>query len=144
MSSHLQWMLIRNNSSFLVRGGHGQTFTTEPNNVSGRNSFRFNGLVHRKTVGVAPSADKKGVVLTTRKSTHRHKPAKSLNRATFQNAAGPRRVLGKIRNTLRQTRYRKDLKTAVLRRASALLRAQQPRVAKAAAAEKKPAAAKAQ
>jgi hypothetical protein len=74
--------------------------------------------------------------LTTRKQVNRNKPAKSLNRVTFKNASGPRRVLSKIRSTLRNTRYRKDLKTAVLRRASSLLRAQQPKVAKAAAAAK--------
>ena len=143
MSSHLQWMVIRNNSAYLVKGGHGQTFTTEPNNVKGKNSYRFNGLVHKKTVGVEATSDKKGVVLTTRKQSFRNKPAKSLNRVTFQNAAGPRRVLSKIRKTLRQTRYRKDLKNATLKRASALLRAQKPKAVKA-AAEKKPATKKAE
>lgn len=69
--------------------------------------------------------------MTTRKHTARNRPAKSLNKVTFQHAAGPRRVLGKIRTTLRQTRYRKDLKTIALRRASALLQAQRPKVAKA-------------
>lgn len=38
----------------------------EPNNLKGKNSYRFNGLVHDKTVGVTAAADKKGVVLTTR------------------------------------------------------------------------------
>jgi len=38
----------------------------EPNNLKGKNSFRFNGLVHNKTVGVSASSDKKGIVLTTR------------------------------------------------------------------------------
>lgn len=48
----------------------------------------------------------------------------------FQTSSGPRRVLGKIRNTLRSTRYRKDLKNAALRKASALLRAQQTKTVK--------------
>ena len=34
--------------------------------MKGKNSFRFNGLVHNKTVGVSATSDKKGVVLTTR------------------------------------------------------------------------------
>ena len=107
--------------------------------MKGKNSFRFNGLVHSKTVAVEPSADKKGVVLTTRKQSGRNKPGKNANKVTFQTSSGPRRVLGKIRKTLRTTRYRKDLKTATLRKASALLRAQQTKTAKAApaAAEKK-------
>lgn len=110
--------------------------------MKGKNSFRFSGLVNAKTVGVEPSADRKGVVLTTRKQTHRNKPAKNSNRVTFQAASGPRRVLSKIRTTLRQTKYRKDLKTAALRRASALLRAQRPKAVKAEKA--KPAAKKAE
>jgi hypothetical protein len=28
MSSHLQWMCIRNNSAFLYKGAHGKTFST--------------------------------------------------------------------------------------------------------------------
>ena len=87
----MQWLLIRNNSSFIVKGAHNHTFTTvsfllaiyylinfqlisssfltklkEPNNLKGKNSFRFNGLVHNKTVGVSATSDKKGVVLSTR------------------------------------------------------------------------------
>ena len=107
--------------------------------MKGKNSFRFSGLVQEKTVGVTPSADGKGVVLTTRKTTHRNKPAQNSNRVTLQTASGPRRVLGRIRTTLRQTRYRKDLKMTALRRASALLRAQRQ---KAAAPAAKPAPAK--
>jgi hypothetical protein len=42
--------------------------------------------------------------------------------------------LGKIRTTLRKTKYRKDLKTLALRRASALLNGQKT---KAVPAEKK-------
>ncbi len=28
MSSHLAWMVVRNNSAFLLKGGHGQTLST--------------------------------------------------------------------------------------------------------------------
>jgi len=122
MSSHLQWMLLRNNSCFLLRGAHGQTFTTEPNNLKGKNSFRHNGLIHKKTVGI--EASKSGIVLITRKQSCRQKPAKSLKRVSFKNLSGSRRVLGKIRSTLGKNCYRKDLKATALRRASALLRAQ--------------------
>ncbi|MEQ2203596.1 60S ribosomal protein L28 [Xenoophorus captivus] len=88
MSSHLQWMVIRNCSSFLIKR-NGQTYSTvstcrtpknrrpiglrvifllqEPNNLKSRNSFRFNGLVHKKTVGVQPAADGKGVVVVLKR-----------------------------------------------------------------------------
>lgn len=42
----------------------------ESNNLNNVSTFRYSGLVHRKTVGVAPSTDKKGftVALKTRKN----------------------------------------------------------------------------
>ncbi len=74
-------MVIRSNSSFLRKRKLG-TFTTvcieifihlclilihfkEPNNLKNRNSFRLNGLVHPKVVGVEAVADGKGVVFST-------------------------------------------------------------------------------
>lgn len=39
----------------------------EPNNLKARNAFRFNGLIHRKTVGVEQAADGKGVVIILKK-----------------------------------------------------------------------------
>jgi len=39
----------------------------EPNNLKARNAFRFNGLIHRKTVGIEPAADGKGVVVVLKK-----------------------------------------------------------------------------
>ena len=38
----------------------------EPNNLKGRNSFRYNGLVQRRTVGVEPAPDGKAVILVTK------------------------------------------------------------------------------
>ena len=38
----------------------------EPSNLKAKNSFRYNGLVRKKTVGVEPCKDGKGVVLVTR------------------------------------------------------------------------------
>ena len=110
----------------------------ESNNLKGVNSFRYNGIVHAKTVGVNLSADKKSVVMTTKKQSAKNKPAKSLNNVSFKIASGPRRVLSKIRNTIRGTRYRKDLKGLALRRASALMTGQKT---KAVPAEKKTVAA---
>ena len=66
MSAHLQWMVVRNCSSFLIKRNK-QTYSTEPNNLKARNSFRYNGLIHRKTVGVEPAADGKGVVVVMKR-----------------------------------------------------------------------------
>lgn len=100
MSAHLQWMVVRNCSSFLLKrnnqtystvsGGKTPTkprrawkaspemsrlfsflnekpFSQEPNNLKARNSFRYNGLIHRKTVGVEPAPDGKGIVVVLKK-----------------------------------------------------------------------------
>jgi large subunit ribosomal protein L28e len=66
-----------------------------------------------------------------------YKPANSLNKVEFKVSTGPRRVLSKIRSSIRKNHYRNDLKTTALRRASALLRGQRPRAAAAASTEKK-------
>nr|ACD65130.1 putative 60S ribosomal protein RPL28 [Novocrania anomala] len=127
MSAALQWMIIRNNSSFLLKGNK-QTLSREPNNLKGRNSFRYNGLVHQKTIGVEPCADGKGVVLVTRKSTGWRKPVKAFTRTELKR--GSRRSLNTIRKTIRNNRYRKDLKMSALRRASMILKSQRPVIIK--------------
>ncbi|KAL7844859.1 hypothetical protein SRHO_G00233980 [Serrasalmus rhombeus] len=127
MSSHLQWMVIRNNSSFLIKR-NGQTYSTEPNNLKARNAFRFNGLVHRKTVGVEQAADGKGVVVILKKRAGQRKPVKSYEKITINKNS--RTTLNRLRNIIRKNSYRKDLCMAALRRASAILRSQKPVVVK--------------
>ena len=63
MSSELIWNVIRANNSFL-KTSNGVTFTKEPNNLTGKNSFKFSGLANQKTVGI--TVDNKKVVMTTR------------------------------------------------------------------------------
>merc|ERR1711931_42677 len=123
MSADLQWMIIRNNSSFLLKGS-GQTFSTEANNLKGRNSYRYNGLVRQKTIGIEPASDGKGVVLVTKKRGGYRKPASRENRVELK--SGSRATLSTIRKSIRKGRYRKDLKMAALRRASAILKSQKP------------------
>ena len=120
-SSHVQWMVIRNNSAFLQKRKLG-TFTNEPNNLRNRNSFRLNGLIHPKVVGVEAVKDGKGVVFSTGSIKNIRKPAKRLRKVKLTKDS--RRTLTSIRRTIRSQRYRKDLKMAALRRASALLRGQ--------------------
>uniref|UniRef100_W5M5F9 Large ribosomal subunit protein eL28 n=2 Tax=Lepisosteus oculatus TaxID=7918 RepID=W5M5F9_LEPOC len=127
MSAHLQWMVIRNCSSFLLKR-NGQTYSTEPNNLKSRNSFRFNGLVHRKTVGVEPAADGKGIVVVLKKRAGQRKPATSYEKITVNKNS--RATLSSLRHIIRKNKYRKDLRMAALRRASALLRSQKPVVVK--------------
>ncbi|XP_032905302.1 60S ribosomal protein L28 [Amblyraja radiata] len=127
MSSHLQWMVVRNCSSFLIKRNR-QVYSTEPNNLKARNSYRYNGLIHRKTVGVEPAADGKGVVVVLKKRAGQRKPATSYEKITI-NKNG-RATLNSLRHIIRKNNYRKDLRMAALRRASAILKSQKPVVVK--------------
>ncbi|XP_033928307.1 large ribosomal subunit protein eL28 [Melopsittacus undulatus] len=127
MSSHLQWMVLRNCSSFLLKRNN-QTYSTEPHNLKSRHSFRYNGLIHRKSVGVEPAPDAKGIVVVLKKRTGQRKPSSSSSRISIHRDA--RATLRSLRNIIRKNRYRRDLRMAALRRASAILRSQKPVVMK--------------
>lgn len=125
MSSEIAWAVTRNNSAYLLKKRNcPKPFSTDPFNLTNKNSFRYNGFLHKKAVAVAPTADKKGVTLTLKKSSMSYRPGKRYNRSDLKK--GARVVLTTIRNTLNKQRYRKDLSKAALRRASALIRAQKP------------------
>nr|AFM86666.1 60S ribosomal protein L28-like protein [Callorhinchus milii] len=127
MSSHLQWMVIRNCSSFLIKRNK-QVYSTEPNNLKARNSFRYNGLIHRKTVGVEPAADGKGIVVVLKKRAGQRKPATSYEKITVNKNA--RATLNSLRHIIRKNNYRRDFRMAAIRRASAILKSQKPVVVK--------------
>uniref|UniRef100_A0A2K5RY04 Large ribosomal subunit protein eL28 n=1 Tax=Cebus imitator TaxID=2715852 RepID=A0A2K5RY04_CEBIM len=64
ISAHLQWMVTRNCSGFLIKRNK-QTYSNEPSNLKARNSFHYNGLIRRKTVVVEPAADGKDVLVAS-------------------------------------------------------------------------------
>merc|ERR1712112_548349 len=98
-------------SSFLLKRSR-LNLSREPNNVKAKHSFRYSGIVNRKTVGVEPAKDGKGVVLITKKSSGHNKPAKLMTRVELKRDA------------------RKDLVNPAVRRACALIRSQRPVVIK--------------
>jgi len=124
MSADIQWLIIRNNSSFLMKRRHAPTLSREPNNLKGRNSFRYNGLVRKRTVGVEPASTGKGVVLVTRNSKTMRKPAKNFNRIELKKNS--RSTLKTISGIVYSGKYRSDLKMAAVRRASAIMQSQKP------------------
>ncbi|XP_055911513.1 60S ribosomal protein L28 [Eupeodes corollae] len=122
-SSHLNWLIIRNNNAFLLKKTDvKKPFSTEPNNLTNISSYRYSGLVHKKTLGVVPA--KKGFTVVMKKGKHQNRPSKNTVRVTMK--AGPRRSLKKLRNLITGSKYRSDLKQAALRKASAILRSQKP------------------
>ncbi|EEB18096.1 60S ribosomal protein L28, putative [Pediculus humanus corporis] len=125
MSSHLNWMIIRNNNAFLVKKTNiKKPFSKEPNNLTNLNSFRYNGIIHKKCVGIegGKAPEKKGFTVIMKKAKAHYRPAKSC--VQIEMKSGPRRSLYKLRRLLVKNRYRMDLTKAALRRASAVLRSQ--------------------
>lgn len=136
MSSHLNWMIIRNNNAFLLKKRNiNKPFSTEPSNLTNLSSYRYSGLVHRKSVGIVDTPDKKGFTVVYKKANKITKPAKATVRSTMK--SGARRSLYKLRRLLKANKYRVDLTKVALRRASAVLRSQKPLPAKKTRAPKK-------
>merc|ERR1711881_412556 len=117
MSAELCWSIIRKNSCFLLKN-NGLQLTKEPNNLAGVNTFKHNGLVNKKTVGVDAAADGKGVVLSLRRAKGASKPSKATT------SKSSRHAIKTIKNTLEKASYRKDLVDPATRRACAILRSQ--------------------
>uniref|UniRef100_A0A4X2KMN2 Large ribosomal subunit protein eL28 n=1 Tax=Vombatus ursinus TaxID=29139 RepID=A0A4X2KMN2_VOMUR len=127
MSAHQRWTVLRNCPSFRIKRNK-QTYSTEPNNLKALNSFRYNELIHRKTVGIEPAADDKGIVVVLKRRAGERKPATSYVRTTINKNA--RATLDSVRHIISENKYGKDLRLAALRRASAILRSQKPVVVK--------------
>uniref|UniRef100_A0A1L8E963 Large ribosomal subunit protein eL28 n=1 Tax=Haematobia irritans TaxID=7368 RepID=A0A1L8E963_HAEIR len=107
-SSHLNWLIIRNNNAFLLKKRDiKKPFSTEAYNLTNVSSYRYSGVVHKKTLGVVPAADKKGFTVVMKKGKYAQRPAKSTVKVNMK--AGPRRSLKKLRNLLTDNKYRKDL-----------------------------------
>lgn len=83
-------------------------FSRDPLNLKGKNCFRYNGLVHKKAIGIKQESSGKGLYFLTKKAGYDHKPAQSIVRTKF--IRGQRRSLQKIRNFICRQKYRRELK----------------------------------
>ncbi|KAJ8790930.1 hypothetical protein J1605_021024 [Eschrichtius robustus] len=101
MSARLQWMVVQNCSSFLIKRKR-QMYGPEPNNLKARNSFRYNGLIPRKTVGVEPAVAGKGVVAVTKQRSSPRKLATSYVRTSVNKNA--RATLTSIQHIIRNNK----------------------------------------
>nr|SVE86519.1 EOG090X0JNN [Daphnia similis]SVE87146.1 EOG090X0JNN [Daphnia similis]SVE87772.1 EOG090X0JNN [Daphnia similis]SVE88404.1 EOG090X0JNN [Daphnia similis] len=134
-SSHLQWLITRNTSSFVLKKRNvKQPFSREPLHLTNRHCFKFNTLVHKNVIGVEPAKDKNGFVVVMKSKRKVYKPKASMVR--FQIKSGPRHTLAKLNNIVKNG-YRKDCRGAVLKKASAIIRSEKTRVAKKAKPAKK-------
>lgn len=79
----------------------------EPNNLTNLSSYRYSGLIHRKSVGIVDTPDKKGFTVVYKKAKAMNKPAKATVRCTMK--AGARRSLYKLKRLLTKNKYRVNL-----------------------------------
>ncbi|KAG0167585.1 hypothetical protein DFQ28_011601 [Apophysomyces sp. BC1034] len=130
MSADLVWELIKNNNSYIVKK-NGVKFSSEPNNLTNLHSYKFSGLANKKTAAVQGAARGVRVTKNTKKAT-----------ASVVIAGGRRKTAKSVANLI-ALRYRPDLRTAALARATAVLNSQKAikpkavRAAKGVRAQKK-------
>ncbi|KAM7154798.1 large ribosomal subunit protein eL28-like [Molossus nigricans] len=109
---------LQNCSSFLIKRNK-QTYGTEPNNQKARNSFCYNGLIHRKMVGVEPVAFGKSVVVIIKQRSGQRKPAISYMQTTINKNAWA--TLSNTWHMILKNKYHPDLHLVAIHRASAIL-----------------------
>ncbi|XP_040493714.1 60S ribosomal protein L28-like [Ursus maritimus] len=112
-----------NCSSFLIKRNK-KSNSTEPSNLKARNSFRYNKLIHCKTVGVAPVAHGRAVVVVMKWRWGPRKPATSYIWTSSSKYAPA--TLSSIRRMIRKSKYCPDLWMAAIHIASAILHSQKP------------------
>merc|ERR1712080_284281 len=115
-------------SSFMMNGrlSKSKGFSREPMNLTGLHSLTSSGIVGAKAVGVAAAPDNKGVVVVTKKPKVANQPGKSTTSVTLKK--GRRAVIKSVANSV--SAFNKTKKRAAVRRASAILRSQRPRIGK--------------
>ena len=88
MSSDIAWAITRNNSAFLLKKrGSPKPFSTDPLNLTNKNSQRYNGYLHKKAIGVNATSDNKGFALSVKRSTNASRPGKSVASVDMKSGA---------------------------------------------------------
>jgi len=142
VSNELVWGIVRDTSCFLLKrkltgrtsvSKGGPEFTTEPNNLTGINSWKYSGLANSKTIGLDATPEGTGVVLTTKSTVaaDAKKPNKALKKVTYTASRSLRRMSKTIKKETASKFYRPDLQKAALAKWSLLYAAQKKAKAKA-------------
>ena len=123
MSAELQWECIRKFNCFIVKRD-GAVFSSERGNLMNKNSFKYSGLVHARSVRVE-SAGVAGVTVSRRLTKAGSKVAKSFSRpALFKASVGSKSLKAKIAGDLEKSFYRRDLIAAAQKRAVMIVKAE--------------------
>lgn len=130
-SPDLIYSLVRDTSCFVLKhrqtgrsgmGKRGAEFTLEPNNVTGKNSWKYSGLANAKTVNV--TGVEGGLLLTTKSkdAADAKKPINSLKKKTLTKDF--KRVAKSIIKNTETNFYRPDLTKAALAKWTLIHRSQ--------------------
>lgn len=121
-SSTIQWDLLKNNNRYLVKR-NGFTFSSDPLNLTGKNSFKFSGLANSKAVGVNVVNGK--VTLQTKRTRASRRPSQCITSTQLNRArrSGKNRAAQVIKSKLANVGYRADLTNYAIARYHALRRA---------------------
>lgn len=123
MSAELQWECIRKFNCFIVKRD-GACFSTERGNLMNKNSFKYSGLVHSRSVRVE-SAGVAGVTVSRRGTKAGSKVAKAFSRpALYKSSVGVKSLKAKIAGDLEKSFYRRDLIAAAQKRAALIVKAE--------------------
>ncbi|BBN00168.1 large subunit ribosomal protein L28e [Marchantia polymorpha subsp. ruderalis] len=121
-SPDLLWQLVKKNNSFLVKqnGNNNRSvqFSSEPNNLYNKNTFKYSGLANKKTVSIVPAGEGLSVTLATTKTKKGNKPAESINRSVLKRDF--RKMARAVVNQVAENGYRPDLKQSALARLAAV------------------------
>ena len=127
MASELQWMLLRNSNSFLVRRD-GIAFSREPSNPARMHCYKYCGLAQPKAVSV--TAVPEGVVVARRSTkVPANKVADRTKVYVIKKGADAGVRAAKVGRDLQASGYRLDIARAVQARVSAYLLAAKTRKA---------------
>jgi len=124
-SPALQWAIIRKHHSHMI-SHDGYTFSSEPNNLLNRHSFKFSGLVNPHQIGVHQRQDKS--IHLSKKRMHKDTlshPLKSTLTIPLRRHIRDRRLMAghTIGAQTVRSHYRPDLSKFAVARYSALHRA---------------------
>lgn len=88
MSTDIAWAITRNNSAFMLKKrGVAKPFSTDPLNLTNRHCKRYNGSLHKKAIGVAPTSDNKGFAVVMKRQKNAKKPGKNLAKTDMKAGA---------------------------------------------------------
>ena len=123
VSRDLLWILTKQNTAHTFRRrGIPKTFSTDPLNPKGIETLRNSGSLHAKAATVEANPEGKGVQLVLKKQKLSSRRAGNVVKIPL--TRGLRRTVRTIKSVVNRAGYRRDLKTVLVRRASAILKSQ--------------------